>query len=54
MNYKIFDEWFWEIERDQIRSEKFWDDIDNDRRLEIYHWMKFAYESGFQQGKIST
>jgi len=51
MNYKTFDDWFWELEGYHIRSERFWDDVDNDRRRELYEWLRTAYNVGIEVGK---
>lgn len=51
MMNKQFDEWFWEIEGFDIRAERFWDDINNNRRQEIYQWLQSAYEMGYNAGK---
>ncbi len=48
---KQFDDWFWELEGYHIRSERFWDDVDNDRREELYKWMQTAFEMGYNAGQ---
>lgn len=48
---KDFDDWFWELEGYYIRSERFWDDVDNNRKKEIYEWMQTAYEMGYNAAK---
>jgi hypothetical protein len=46
-----FDNWFWEMEGYHIRSERFWDDFDNNRRSEIYKWLQTAFEMGYNAGQ---
>lgn len=46
-----FDDWFWEIESYHIRAERFWDDVENNRRQEIYEWLKVAYNLGYEDGQ---
>lgn len=48
---KQFDDWFWELEGYHIRSERFWDDVDNNRREQIYEWMQTAFEMGYAAGQ---
>jgi len=45
-----FDDWFWELEGFHIRSERFWDDVESNRREEIYKWLQTAYEMGYNEG----
>jgi hypothetical protein len=51
MMNKEFDEWFWELEGYHIRSERFWDDVDHNRREQIYEWMQTAFEVGYAAGQ---
>jgi len=46
-----FHDWFWELEGYHIRSERFWDDVENNRKREIYEWLQTAYEMGHDEGK---
>jgi hypothetical protein len=46
-----FDDWFWELEGYHIRAERFWDDFENNRRQEMYEWLKVAYEVGYEDGQ---
>lgn len=48
---KGFDDWFWELEGFHIRSERFWDDVEQNRKDEIYKWLKTAYQMGYEEGQ---
>ena len=48
---KEFDSWFGELEGYSFRSERFWDDVDHNRRMEIYEWLQTAYEVGYEDGQ---
>jgi len=48
---KGFDNWFGHLEGFHIRAERFWDDVENLRRREIYEWLQTAYEMGYNEGK---
>ena len=46
-----FDEWFWELEGYHIRSERFWDDVEQGRKRELYEWLETAYKMGYEEGQ---
>lgn len=48
---KNFDNWFHKLEGSHIRSELFWDDVNNNRRRKIYEWLQSAYEIGYDEGQ---
>lgn len=49
--HKLFDEWFYELEGFTFRSERFWDDFDNQNKNAILKWIRTAYRMGYEEGQ---
>lgn len=45
-----FEDWFWQIEDCGIKADRFWNDVNNNNRREIFEWIKNAYEMGYKEG----
>ena len=51
---KEFDDWFWQIEGDQVRSEKFWNAVNKKQKQELYEFMQSAFEYGYKLAQTNS
>ena len=51
---KEFDTWFWQIEDDQVRSEKFWNAVNGNKKQELYEFVQKAFEYGRKSAQTNT